>query len=283
LPQTTSSTNLSFVPSTGTLTATNLAYTGTLTGGTGVVNLGSGQFYKDASGNVGIGATPAAWGLLKPIQINNAAFAGYSGRPYMIANSYYTGSQFTYQTNDYAGFYAIQNGQHTWYNAVSGTAGAAATMNNQMTLNNNGALVLYNGNTSATGVGIAFPVNQSASSDAHTLDDYEKGTWTPANSQGVSMTKNSASYTKIGRMVTVTFDLTVSANSNTNNFSINNLPFTPSFNSAGSLGYCEATTGSRITSDTGAFSIYTSGNAILTCITLSGLRFWGSLTYPAST
>ena len=34
---------------------TNLSYTGTLTGGTGVVNLGSGQFYKDASGNVGIG------------------------------------------------------------------------------------------------------------------------------------------------------------------------------------------------------------------------------------
>jgi hypothetical protein len=38
---------------------TNLAYTGTLTGGTGIVNLGSGQFYKDASGNVGIGnSTP---------------------------------------------------------------------------------------------------------------------------------------------------------------------------------------------------------------------------------
>jgi hypothetical protein len=40
---------------------TNLSYTGTLTGGTGVVNLGSGQFYKDASGNVGIGtSSPAA-------------------------------------------------------------------------------------------------------------------------------------------------------------------------------------------------------------------------------
>jgi hypothetical protein len=35
----------------------NLAYTGTLTGGTGVVNLGSGQFYKDASGNIGVGTT----------------------------------------------------------------------------------------------------------------------------------------------------------------------------------------------------------------------------------
>ena len=40
-------------PSTGSFT--NLSYTGTLTGGTGVVNLGSGQFYKNASGNVGIG------------------------------------------------------------------------------------------------------------------------------------------------------------------------------------------------------------------------------------
>lgn len=40
-----------------TLTSGNLAYTGTLTGGTGVVNLGSGQVYKDASGNVGIGTS----------------------------------------------------------------------------------------------------------------------------------------------------------------------------------------------------------------------------------
>lgn len=37
--------------------ATDLSYTGTLTGGTGVVNLGSGQVYKDASGNVGIGTS----------------------------------------------------------------------------------------------------------------------------------------------------------------------------------------------------------------------------------
>jgi len=37
---------------------TSLAYTTTLTGGTGIVNLGSNQFYKDASGNVGIGVVP---------------------------------------------------------------------------------------------------------------------------------------------------------------------------------------------------------------------------------
>jgi hypothetical protein len=45
----------SVTPNTGAFT--NLAYTGTLTGGTGIVNLGSGQFYKDASGNVGIGTS----------------------------------------------------------------------------------------------------------------------------------------------------------------------------------------------------------------------------------
>lgn len=42
---------------TNTTTITNLAYTGTLTGGTGVVNIGSGQVYKASGGNVGIGTT----------------------------------------------------------------------------------------------------------------------------------------------------------------------------------------------------------------------------------
>jgi hypothetical protein len=36
---------------------TDPSYTGTLTGGTGVINIGSGQLYKDASGNVGIGTS----------------------------------------------------------------------------------------------------------------------------------------------------------------------------------------------------------------------------------
>jgi len=36
---------------------TNISYTGTLTGGTGVVNLGSGQLVKDAAGNLGIGTS----------------------------------------------------------------------------------------------------------------------------------------------------------------------------------------------------------------------------------
>jgi len=41
----------------GALSLDNPSYTGTLTGGTGVINIGSGQLYKDASGNVGIGTS----------------------------------------------------------------------------------------------------------------------------------------------------------------------------------------------------------------------------------
>jgi hypothetical protein len=42
-----------------TQSTTNLAYTGTLTGGTGVVNIGSGQLVKDASGRVLVGSSTA--------------------------------------------------------------------------------------------------------------------------------------------------------------------------------------------------------------------------------
>ena len=62
------SANMTFDGST--LTTLNSAYTGTLTGGTGIVNLGSGQFYKDASGNVGIG-TSSPLGILDVVKAGN--------------------------------------------------------------------------------------------------------------------------------------------------------------------------------------------------------------------
>jgi hypothetical protein len=52
---------------------TTLAYTGTLTGGTGVINIGSGQLYKDASGNVGIGTSSPAQGRVQFNVVNAGA------------------------------------------------------------------------------------------------------------------------------------------------------------------------------------------------------------------
>ena len=70
------------------LTAANPSYTGTLTGGTGVVNLGSGQFYKAAGGNVGLGttsplaalhvATATARVLVAPSTAANSAYLALS-------------------------------------------------------------------------------------------------------------------------------------------------------------------------------------------------------------
>lgn len=48
---------ISIADSTGVVTVGSLAYTGTLTGGTGVVNIGSGQLYKTSAGLFGIGTT----------------------------------------------------------------------------------------------------------------------------------------------------------------------------------------------------------------------------------
>jgi hypothetical protein len=54
------------------LNANNPSYTGTLTGGTGVINIGSGQLYKDASGNVGIGTSSPASDAQLTLAADNA-------------------------------------------------------------------------------------------------------------------------------------------------------------------------------------------------------------------
>ena len=86
--------------------------------------------------------------------------------------------------------------------------------------------------TTPTLNGITFPATQSASANANTLDDYEEGTWTPvvtaATGSITSYTVQSATYTKIGRSVTVSCTFTIT-NNGTGGFRIdilNSLPFT---------------------------------------------------------
>jgi hypothetical protein len=85
---------------------TTLAYTGTLTGGTGVINIGSGQLYKDASGNVGIGtSSPAA--LLSFGSLASGSSDG--ARIYLRNNT----NEFAIGTNGFQSVYAGYEG-HVW-------------------------------------------------------------------------------------------------------------------------------------------------------------------------
>jgi len=101
-----------------------------------------------------------------------------------------------------------------------------------MTLNSTGNLVLKGGTAGATGVGVTFPATQVASSDANCLDDYEEGTWTigltfGGASTGMTTATNIGRYTKIGRQVTVSGNLSLSnKGSSTGIAEIQGLPFT---------------------------------------------------------
>lgn len=85
---------------------------------------------------------------------------------------------------------------------------------------------------STSGAGITFPATQSASTDANTLDDYEEGTWTPAlkfggGSTGITYSQQFGQYTKVGRLVTCTFNIFLtSKGSSAGSATIDGLPFT---------------------------------------------------------
>jgi Chaperone of endosialidase len=125
------------------LTIANPSYTGTLTGGTGLINIGSGQFYKDTAGNIGVGVTPSAWSLAGGVgfQVKQASVFGYLNNTYVQSNAYFN-SSWKYIANDYAQQYIQASGQHQWLTAASGTAGNTISFTQAMTLDASGNLLL---------------------------------------------------------------------------------------------------------------------------------------------
>jgi hypothetical protein len=94
---------------------------------------------------------------------------------------------------------------------------------------------------------IAFPATQIPSSDANTLDDYEEGTWTPAltaatvGDLSVGYAAQAGRYIKIGKMVTVWFDVqlnTFTYTTASGNMRITGLPFTSQNSSMFYYGTC---------------------------------------------
>jgi hypothetical protein len=111
------------------------------------------RVYIDTSGNLGLGVTPSAWSSnWKAFEFAAAAIAWTGSGPNDFSfstNSFFdaTDSRWEYKnTGDAAARYSITafTSEHRWYNAPVGTAGAAITFTQAMTLKSSGILNVTN-------------------------------------------------------------------------------------------------------------------------------------------
>ena len=98
------------------------------------------------TGNLGLGVTPSAWnGIYKVAEIGTAAIFGtssYNSAAFSTNVFYNASNSPRYIASDFSNMYWQDDGQHLWYNAPSGTAGAAITFTQAMTLTAAGRLLL---------------------------------------------------------------------------------------------------------------------------------------------
>jgi hypothetical protein len=98
----------------------------------------------DASGNLGLGVTPSAWGssydVFEVRNAGNALWSSAANDMKLTTNVVHNGTNYTYAATAVAARYDQNTGQHIWYNAASGTAGATISWTQAMTLNASGNL-----------------------------------------------------------------------------------------------------------------------------------------------
>ena len=121
-----------------------------LTGSTVRFNTGTGANAAtiDSSGNLGLGVTPSAWnGGSKAIQLGAQGVVEYRGSGTSLGtNAFFDSVGWKYITSNPAALYNQYQNSHAWYTAPSGTAGAAISFTQAMTLNASGnLLVAYTG------------------------------------------------------------------------------------------------------------------------------------------
>jgi len=183
----------------------------------------------DATGVAAITAITLAQGAQRTVRFTGALTLT-NGASLVLPG----GANITTAAGDYAIFrgYAAGVVRCVLYDALAssplGTTGTAA---------HKGLLDL-----SAAAAGqIKFPATQNASANVNTLDDYEEGTFTPTGI-GQTFTAATGFYTKIGRQVHVSLNLTWAVNGAGNQAGAGSLPFAvASTSSAGSLGFFNST------------------------------------------
>ena len=150
---------------------------------------------------------------------------------------------------------------------------------NQWSINSSGHLL-----PAATDHGIYLGVNSATA--ANLLDDYEEGTWTPANAN-VTLSVTSAIYRKVGSIVYVSAYVTYPSNSDGNSAIITGFPFTGGASNV--FGYLTGRAANQSTqivvqvnAGTTSGDVYNEADAGLVNSALSGSYFIFSGTYVTS-
>jgi hypothetical protein len=236
--------------------------------------------------------------------IQNSFFGDYAGRGVT------TGSQNTL-IGQGAGFAITTGSKHTLLGVYTGnndgldirtSSGYAVISDGDgyrlLSTYRGGTLALDGGAVPVAGTGITFPATQSASSNVNTLDDYEEGTWSPSvGGNATYSTDNRGTYVKIGKMVTVHFDLIIGTLGTGSTTAITNFPFASSGDGMPRAGCCSYYAGLTVSpifiafylannSTSCAFVWNTAGGGTIgfnaSPLFGNGSRVTGNLTYTAS-
>ena len=207
---------------TGAFTTLTTSSTVTHNGGTanGVTFLNGSKVLTSGSAFTFDGSTLALTGVQ---QITNS-----SGSTLILDRTSNAGSlQLNYNGTQTGQVQAASGGGLIFYQGSTPTEGMRLTATGLKTVS---TISVGNATPSTSGAGITWPATQSASSNSNTLDDYEEGTWTasfvPNTSGSITMTTPTGTYTKVGRVVTITGAFKVSSVSSPAGYlKINGLPF----------------------------------------------------------
>jgi hypothetical protein len=117
----------------------------------------------DNSGNVGIGVTPEAWTVFKPLQIGQASsFVGRISvnQTDVATNWYYDGAEKRIASGFAQRYTQDSNGEHQWYTAGTDNADSAITFTQRMVIDSSGKVGI-----GTTNPGYTFTVNKSITND----------------------------------------------------------------------------------------------------------------------
>ena len=244
----------------------------------------------DSSGNVGIGESDPAEKLevagnillnASNAEVNlKSGVAGTSGAinwTFNTDSTDFASIKLPYDDRNTTGLH-IDSGYPITIDA-SGTGTIFAQSGSEvMRIDSSGHAIIPAGVTLGTAAGVYAAAN--------TLDDYEEGTWTPADGSGAGLTFSTAvgTYTKVGNLVTVAYSVTYPSTVDTTDMAVGGLPFAPdvNFRHGGSQAYtdkaaafdCSVTTlSSKIIYRTGGTSAPIHNNE------LSSGSIRGSITY----